>query len=85
MLEQSAVACPTNQLATCGRRSSAALSLSKGLAGGLFLSWSIVVKLVRILLVGVIVMFGGLIFGGGIGLLRKELSSPMYSTWLGVP
>jgi hypothetical protein len=38
----------------------------------------------RILLVGVIVMFGGLIFGGGIGLLRKELSLPMHSTWLGV-
>ena len=43
-------------------------------AGGLFLSWSIVVQLVRVLLVGVIVMCGGLIFGGGIGFLRKELS-----------
>jgi hypothetical protein len=54
-------------------------------AGGLFLSWSIVVKSVRILFVGVIVMFGGLIFGGGVGLLRKELSPPMHGTWLGVP
>jgi hypothetical protein len=43
------------------------------------------VKLARILLVGAIVICGGLIFGGGIGLLRRELSPPMHSTWLGVP
>jgi hypothetical protein len=45
----------------------------------------IAVKLARILLVGVIVICGGLIFGGGIGLLRRELSPPMHSTWLGAP